>query len=163
MLSEAAAILAKRGVADAAADLDRRLDMLSSAAIELRTSWTTSEARCVEWAGLFLVEADLDGQRREIPSAVAEAESIDAAAATLGIAVPSHQPEPAEWAALNGHAGGVVALAGRLESAEAATRELARQYVPTLSMLVGPLGAARMVVLAGGRERLARNPEIQQA
>jgi hypothetical protein len=158
MLSEAAARLAKRGVAAAAADFDRRLDMLSSAAIELRASWTTSEARCVEWAGLFLAEADLDGQRREIPSAVAEAESIDAAAATLGIAAPAHQPEPAEWLALNDHAGGVVAQAGRLESAEAATRELARQYVPTLSMLVGPLGAARMVVLAGGRERLARMP-----
>lgn len=158
MFSEAAARLAKRGVADAAADLDRRLDMLSSAAIELRASWTTSEARCVEWAGLFLAEADLDGQRREIPSAVAEAESIDAAAATLGIAAPAHQPEPAEWIALNGHAAGVVALAGRLEFAEVATRELARQYVPTLSMLVGPLGAARMVVLAGGRERLARMP-----
>ena len=158
MLSEAAARLAKRGVADAAADLDRRLDMLSSAAIELRASWTTSEARCVEWAGLFLADADLDGQRRDIPAAVAEAESIDSAAATLGIAAPPHQPEPAEWVALNGHAVGVVALAGRLESAEAATRELARQYVPTLSMLVGPLGAARMVVLAGGRERLARMP-----
>ena len=158
MFSEAAARLAKRGVADAAADLDRRLDMLSSAAIELRASWTTSEARCVEWAGLFLAEADLDGQRREIPSAVAEAESIDAAAATLGIAAPAHQPEPAEWIALNGHAAGVVALAGRLEFAEVATRALARQYVPTLSMLVGPLGAARMVVLAGGRERLARMP-----
>ena len=158
MFSEAAARLAKRGVADAAADLDRRLDMLSSAAIELRASWTTSEARCVEWAGLFLAEADLDGQRREIPSAVAEAESIDAAAATLEIAAPAHQPEPAEWIALNGHAAGVVALAGRLEFAEVATRELARQYVPTLSMLVGPLGAARMVVLAGGRERLARMP-----
>ena len=156
--SEAAARLAKRGVADAAADFDRRLDMLSSAAIELRASWTTSEARCVEWAGLFLAEADLDGQRREIPSAVAEAESIDAAAATLGIVAPAHQPEPTEWGALNDHAAGVVAQAGRLESAEAATRELARQYVPTLSMLVGPLGAARMVVLAGGRERLARMP-----
>ena len=77
MLSEAASRLAKRGVADAAADRDRRLDMLSAAAIELRASWTTSEARCVEWAGLFLAEADLDEQRQEIPLAVAEAESID--------------------------------------------------------------------------------------
>ena len=158
MLSEAAAILAKRGVADAAADLDRRLDMLSSAAIELRASWITSEARCIEWAGLFLAEVDLDGQRREIPAAVAEAESIDAAAAALGVATPAHQPEQVEWVALNGHAAGVVALAERLGVAESATRELARQYVPTLSMLVGPLGAARLVVLAGGRERLARMP-----
>ena len=39
---------------------DRRLDMLVSAAHELRSSWTTSEARCVEWAGLFITEANLD-------------------------------------------------------------------------------------------------------
>ncbi len=158
MLSEAAARLAKRGVADAAGDLDRRLDMLSSAAIELRASWTTSEARCIEWAGLFLAEVDLDGQRREIPTAVAEAESIDSAATALGVAAPAHQPETTEWLALNTHAIGVVALTERLGVAEAATRELARQYVPTLSMLIGPLGAARLVVLAGSRERLARMP-----
>jgi len=158
MLSEAAARLAKRGVADAAGDLDRRLDMLSSAAIELRASWTTSEARCIEWTGLFLAEADLDGQRQDIPTAVAEADSIDSAAAALGVAAPAHQPETTEWLALNTHATGVVALTKRLGVAEAATRELAHQYVPTLSLLIGPLGAARLVVLAGGRERLARMP-----
>ena len=140
------------------AELDRRLDMLSSAAIELRASWTTSEARCIEWTGLFLAEVDLDGQRQEIPAAVAKAKSIDEAAITLGVATPAHQPGQVEWVALNGHAAGVVALAERLGVAETATRELACQYVPNLSMLVGPLGAARMVVLAGGRERLARMP-----
>ena len=48
MLSEASARLAKRGVASAAADPDRRLDMLSGATSELRAAWGTSEARCVE-------------------------------------------------------------------------------------------------------------------
>jgi len=105
-----------------------------------------------------LAEVDLDGQRREIPTAVAEAESIDSAATALGVAAPAHQPETIEWLALNTHAIGVVALTERLGVAEAATRELARQYVPTLSMLIGPLGAARLVVLAGSRERLARMP-----
>ena len=158
LLAEATDRLARRGVADAAGDLDRRLDMLSSAASELRASWTTSEARCVEWAGLFLSEADLDAQRRDIPTAVAEADSIDGAAEALGIPVPKHQPSPAEWDALRSHATGVVELTGRLDSAEAATRELAVQYIPSLSMVVGPLGAAKLVVLAGGRERLARMP-----
>jgi len=158
LLAEATDRLARRGVADAAGDLDRRLDMLSSAASELRASWTTSEARCVEWAGLFLSEADLDAQRRDIPPAVAEADSIDGAAEALGIPAPEHQPTPAEWDALQSHATGVVELTGRLDSAEAATRELAVQYIPSLSMVVGPLGAAKLVVLAGGRERLARMP-----
>ena len=158
LFAEASDRLARRGVADAAGDLDRRLDMLSSAASELRASWTTSEARCVEWAGLFLSEADLDAQRRDIPPAVAEADSIDGAAEALGIPAPEHQPTPAEWDALQSHATGVVELTGRLDSAEAATRELAGGYIPSLSMVVGPLGAAKLVVLAGGRERLARMP-----
>ena len=158
LFAEASDRLARRGVADAAGDLDRRLDMLSSAASELRASWTTSEARCVEWAGLFLSEADLDAQRRDIPPAVAEADSIDGAAEALGIPAPEHQPTPAEWDALQSHATGVVELTGRLDSAEAATRELAIEYIPSLSMVVGPLGAAKLVVLAGGRERLARMP-----
>ena len=158
LFAEASDRLARRGVADAAGDLDRRLDMLSSAASELRASWTTSEARCVEWAGLFLSEADLDAQRRDIPTAVAEADSIDGAAEALGIPAPKHQPSPAEWDALRSHATGVVELTGRLDSAEAATRELAGGYIPSLSMVVGPLGAAKLVVLAGGRERLARMP-----
>ena len=158
LFAEASDRLARRGVADAAGDLDRRLDMLSSAASELRASWTTSEARCVEWAGLFLSEADLDAQRRDIPTAVAEADSIDGAAEVLGIPAPKHQPSPAEWDALRSHATGVVELTGRLDSAEAATRELAGGYIPSLSMVVGPLGAAKLVVLAGGRERLARMP-----
>ena len=37
--------LAKMKVADSSGDIDRRLDMLVSSAVELRASWTTSEAR----------------------------------------------------------------------------------------------------------------------
>jgi len=158
MLSEASARLAKKGVANSAADPDRRLDMLSGATSELRASWGTSEARCVEWAGLFLPDADLDGQRGEIPTALSEAESIDETAVSLGLQVPEHSPGEQEWYALRAHARGVIELAERLDSAEQATRILAQQYVPTLSLLVGPLGAAKMVTLAGGRERLARMP-----
>ena len=158
ILSTASARLAKRGVASSAADPDRRLDMLSGATSELRTAWGTSESRCVEWAGLFLPDADLDGQRDELPSSLAEAASIAVAAASLGLQTPEHLPGEQEWDALRTHARGVIELADRLESAEQATRSLAQQHVPTLSLLVGPLGAAKMVTLAGGRERLARMP-----
>ena len=158
ILSKASAMLAKRGVANSAADPDRRLDMLSGATSELRAAWGTSEARCVEWAGLFLPDADLDGQREEIPSKVADAKSIDEAAASLDLQAPEHHPADQEWIALRAHARGVIDLAERLNLAEQATRTLAQQHVPTLSLLVGPLGAAKMVTLAGGRERLARMP-----
>ena len=150
--------MAKRGVANSAADPDRRLDMLSGATSELRAAWGTSEARCVEWAGLFLPDADLDRQRENIPSKVADAKSIDEAAASLDLQAPEHHPADQEWIALRAHARGVIDLAERLDLAEQATRALAQQHVPTLSLLVGPLGAAKMVTLAGGRERLARMP-----
>jgi len=158
IMSEASNRLAKRGVASAAADPDRRLDMLSGATSELRAAWGTSEARCVEWAGLFLPDANLDEQRDVIPAAVADADSIVQAAESLGLKTPEHHPGEQEWAALQAHARGVIDLADRLDSAEHATRALAQQHVPTLSLLVGPLGAAKMVTLAGGRERLARMP-----
>ena len=158
ILSKASARLAKRGVANSAADPDRRLDMLSGATSELRAAWGNSEARCVEWAGLFLPDADLDRQRENIPSKVADAKSIDEAAASLDLQAPEHHPADQEWIALRAHARGVIDLAERLDLAEQATRALAQQHVPTLSLLVGPLGAAKMVTLAGGRERLARMP-----
>ena len=158
LFSNATVILARRGVAESAADKDRRLDMLSSSSVELRAAWTTQEARSVEWAGLFLPDLDLDGMRSEIPQAISVAEGIDSAAETLGVVIPKHKPSEAEWEAMKSQARGVVEISSRLESNEEATKQLAREYIPTLSLLVGPLGAARMVVLAGGRERLARMP-----
>ena len=158
LFEAAAPILAKRGVADAAGDTDRRLDMLVSSAAELRASWTTNEARCVEWTGLFLSEVDLDAQRDEIPSSIAESSSIQEAAEALEVQSPIHLPSDIEWQALSDHARGVVELTQRLEAHEDAIRFLAEQHVPSLTALIGPLGAARMVTLAGGRERLARMP-----
>ncbi|MAE98211.1 MAG: hypothetical protein CL965_03850 [Euryarchaeota archaeon] len=158
MLSHASLILAKRGVANAVTEPDRRLDMLSSASTELRSSWTTQESRAVEWAGLFLPDLDLDGKRAEIPSCIAESDNISQAAVELGASIPEHMPTDSEWVAMNSQARGVISLSERLALNEQATRELATSHVPTLSSLIGPLGAARMVVLAGGRERLARMP-----
>ena len=158
LFSDATAILARRGVAESAADKDRRLDMLSSSSVELRAAWTTQEARSVEWAGLFLPDLDLDGMRAEIPQAISGAKDIDSAAESLGVDEPTHKPSGAEWEAMKSQARGVVEISSRLESNEEATKQLARDYIPTLSLLVGPLGAAWMVVLAGGRERLARMP-----
>ena len=162
LFEAAAPMLAKRGVADAAGDTDRRLDMLVSSAAELRASWTTSEARCVEWTGLFLSEVDLDAQREDIPTAIADSNSIDHAATALGVSSPAHSPSESEWQALCNHAQGVVELTERLAAHEDAIRNLAKQHVPRLAALIGPLGAARMVTLAGGRERLARMPSGSQ-
>ena len=158
LFTEASRRLAKRGVADSSADVDRRLDMMVSSANELRSAWTTSEARCVEWVGLFLSEVDLDGQRDAIPAAVAESNSMDSAAEKLNVSQPPHKPDELEWNSINAHANGVVNLTQQLSEHEDAIRAVSYDYVPSLSKLIGPLGAAKLLVLAGGRERLARMP-----
>ena len=150
--------LAKVGVADSSGNLDRRLDMLVSATQELRSSWTTSEARCVEWAGLFITEANLDSQRNEIPTAISSSTTISEASDKLGVNPPKHLPSDSEWSSMISHANAVTRSSEILDQLEDSIREIANTHVPSLSALLGPVSAAKLISLAGGRERLARMP-----
>jgi len=158
MIQEASLILAQLGVSDAAGDPDRRLEHLVRAGDEIRASWTTLEARVVEWAGLFLPELDIDAERNRIPGALASSASLDDTAALLET-VPAEAGIPdAEWQALSDWAEGVVEVEARLKKVEDAVRQLALEYLPSTSALIGPLLAARMSTAAHGRMRLARLP-----
>ena len=53
LLQDASLKLAERGVAEAAADSDRRLEHLVRALDEARTSQNSLESHLVEWAGLL--------------------------------------------------------------------------------------------------------------
>ena len=150
--------LAKMGVADSSKDMDRRLDMLVSATLEVRSFWTTSESRCVEWAGLFITEADLDSQRNEIPHSIASSGTIVEASEKLRVSPPMHLPSESEWSSMVSHAISVTSSSEILDQLEASIREIASIHVPSLSALLGPISAAKLVSLAGGRERLARMP-----
>ncbi len=158
LLHDASNTLAKMGIEDASGDIDRRLDMIVSSALEIRSSWTTLEARCIEWAGLFITEADLDSQRGTIPSAVSESVNIADAAKLLGVGKPKHEPSESEWIALRSLAKEVTSTSKMLSQHEDSIREISTDHLPSLSALMGPLSAAKLVVLAGGRERLARMP-----
>ncbi|MCH1591384.1 MAG: hypothetical protein L7R66_00145 [Candidatus Thalassarchaeaceae archaeon] len=158
LFQRATLTLAKMGVAESSGDMDRRLDMLVSATMELRSSWTTSEARCVEWAGLFITEADLDSQRGEIPLIIASSHSISEASERLGVNPPKHLPSDSEWSSMISHASAVNSSSDILGKLEDSIREIAALYVPSLSALLGPISAAKLISLAGGRERLARMP-----
>jgi len=158
LLDDAAMILARRAVADAAADIDRRLEHLVDATGELRAAWTTLEARVVEWVGLFLADLDLDTGRGSIVAAVAAADDIDSMALGLALDAPAHKPLDDEWRALRDSAVTCCELQVRLDAAEAAIRTHAKEYLPSLSALLGPLLAARLCVSAHGRARLARLP-----
>ena len=158
LMGRAAVQLAQSGVAAAAGDADRRLEHLVSAADELRAAWGTHEARVVEWAGLFLPALDLDAARDAIPQAVASADSLEAAATSLGTEAADVDVPADEWKALNGWAQGVVDASVRLEAVEQAVRELSTSHLPSTSALIGPLLAARLCTSAHGRQRLARLP-----
>ncbi|MEC8723076.1 MAG: hypothetical protein VXX59_04635 [Candidatus Thermoplasmatota archaeon] len=158
LLESAANILAKRGVAEAAGSIDRRLDMLVSSQSELRSAWTTLEARCIEWVGLLLPSLDLDNDRERIPRAVSDSTSLRDASDRLGTNPPPHSPSEVEWKAIQDIGQRCLDIANSLTSSEEAIRTIASEYLPSLSKLVGPLGAAKLCVLAGGRERLARMP-----
>ena len=155
---EASTRLAKRGVAESSGDIDRRMDMLVSANNEIRSSWTTLEARCIEWIGLFLSDLDLDEQRKKIPEIVSRSKSINEVAKVFDTLEPKHQPSKEEWETINSQASNVVNLENQLQISEETIRVLANDYLPSLSALMGPVSAAKLVVLAGGRERLARMP-----
>ena len=158
ILRQATLVMAKRDIAAVAGDPDQRLDHLVRGGDELRASFTTLEARVVEWAGMFLPEVDLDGQRDEIPAAIAQSSSLQEAAERLGGAAAPSGISDAEWMALRRWAVGVVAVESRLKAVETATREVAKEHLPSLSKLLGPLLAARMCTAAHGRQRLARLP-----
>ena len=155
---EASTRLAKRGVAESSGDIDRRIDMLVSANNEIRSSWTTLEARCIEWIGLFLSDLDLDEQRKAIPEIVSKSKCINDVANKFNVSDPKHQPSEEEWNVINSQAQLVINLANQITSSEDTIRIIANDYLPSLSALMGPISAAKLVVLAGGRERLARMP-----
>jgi len=158
LLQKATLVIAQAGVAAASSDPDRRLEHLVGAGDEMRATWTTLEARVIEWAGLFLPEIDLDGQRDGIPIAIAEANTLESAAVALHTESSPTGISEAEWAALSQWARGVVEVEDRLKTVESAIREVALEHLPSTSALIGPLLAARMSTTAHGRERFARLP-----
>ena len=158
LLQEATLVVAQAGIAEASSSPDRRLEHLVRAGDEMRASWTTLEARVIEWAGLFLPEINLDENRSSIPLALAKSNSLDAAASSLDTSPSPSGISDSEWGALSQWAIGVVEVEERVESVESAIRVLATEHLPSTSALIGPLLAARMSTAAHGRDRLARLP-----
>ena len=158
LMEQAALILARRGIAQAAGDGDRRLEHLVHSVDELRSAWTTMESRVVEWAGLFLVDLDLDSERKSICKAVASSENFSKLVSNLELSNPLLSPSDEEWTAIQGSAVIAVEMSSRINEAETAIRKQVEDYLPSLSLLLGPLLAARLCVAAHGRSRLARLP-----
>ena len=157
-LDKAAILLSKRGVDAAAGDPDRRLEHILRASDELRSSYVTIEGRLVEWVGLFLPEARFERDRMGLAKKVIESSSLTELADTLQVGMPPEGPTDAEWNSLHDWAESVWEIKNRLNSMENVVRELASNHLPSLSLLLGPILAARLCTEAHGRARLARLP-----
>ena len=155
---QAALLLAKEGVAVSAADPDRRLEHLLKASEELRTLHLTMEARLIEWVALFLPTARFETNRSQVAGKLRDVESLSDFASLLEVEDAHEQPDEMEWKALHNWAAMVSEQGRQLDRLEHAIRLSAQAHLPSTSMLVGPLLAARLCVEAHGRSRLARLP-----
>lgn len=155
---EAALRLSEAGVAISAGDPDRRLEHLMGACDELRSTWITFESRLVEWVGLFIPQARFERDRSKLAASVAASASLDDLANSLSSELPPVGPNQDEWESLHRWGVRVAGIERELESLEDTARGLAREHLPSMSALLGPLLAARLCVSAHGRMRLARMP-----
>ena len=157
-LQAASLILAERGVAASAADPDTRLEHLIRATEEMRTTHNTLESRIVEWAGLFLPSLDLDQHRTQIAAAVSSSSNLSETAERLNVTSAEVEIGKKEWSGIHSLATSIVNLSDAAERMEDSARELSNVHLPSLSLLLGPLLAAKLCTSARGRKRMASLP-----
>ena len=158
LLQEASVKLAERGVSESASNPDSRLEHLIQATDEMRNAHNTLESRIVEWAGMFLPNLDIDQHRNQIAAAISTSSNLHEIGDSLSTMPAEVQIGAKEWSALHSLATSTMKLATDVERMEDSVREITETHLPSLSLLLGPLLAAKLCATARGRERLARLP-----
>ncbi len=158
LLQDASVKLAERGVSEAASNPDSRLEHLVQATEEMRTVHNTLESRVVEWAGLFLPSLDIDQHRSRIASAISHSSNLHEVGDSLDTIPAEVQVGSKEWSAIHSMATSAIQLATDVNRMEESVRELSEIHLPSLSLLLGPLLAAKLCASAHGRARLSRLP-----
>ena len=158
LLQEASIKLAERGVSESASNPDSRLEHLVQVTEEMRNAHNTLESRIVEWAGMFLPNLDIDQHRNQIAAAISTSSNLHEIGDSLSTIPAEVQIGSKEWSALHSLATSTMKLATDVERMEDSVREITETHLPSLSLLLGPLLAAKLCATARGRERLARLP-----
>jgi len=158
LLQEASIKLAERGVSESASNPDSRLEHLVQATEEMRNAHNTLESRIVEWAGMFLPNLDIDQHRNQIAASISTSSNLHEIGDSLSTIPAEVQIGSKEWSALHSLATSTMKLATDVERMEDSVREITETHLPSLSLLLGPLLAAKLCATARGRERLARLP-----
>ena len=137
---------------------DRRMEHLVRLSDELRSSQLTLENRCIEWFGDMFPYAQKKRERLDFLRTASVHENMVDFCTSTGIELP-HQDIPAqEWNLMRKSALHVIELKAEIDRVEQALRVLSNEYLPSVSVLLGPLLAARMCVEAHGRDRLSKLP-----
>ena len=158
LLQDASLKLAERSVADAASNPDTRLEHLVRATEEIRGTHNTLESSLVEWIGIFLPGLDLDQNRNAIVNAVSKSSDLLSVSEHLEVTAAEVEMGDKEWSSIQSLATSVANLAADVEKMDNSVREIANLHLPSLSLLLGPLLAAKLCITAHGRARLARLP-----
>jgi len=137
---------------------DRRLEHLVRLSDELRSSQLTLENRCIEWFGDMFPYAQRKRDRHEFLRKASTHEEMATFCESIGIELPQHNMPSKEWNLMRTSAQHVLDLKAEIDRVEQALRMLSNEYLPSVSVLLGPLLAARMCVEAHGRERLSKLP-----
>ena len=158
LLQDASIVFAEQNVADAASNPDFRLDHLIRATEEARTTHNALESNLAEWVGLFLPSLDIDHHRNSIATIIDSSSSLDELREHLKGTDSNVEIDSGDWSALVSLAGTIISAQSTLNALENATSKLAVDYLPSLSLLIGPLLAAKLCTTARGRNRLAMLP-----
>ena len=94
----------------------------------------------------------------DLPQRVATSESIRELSMRFDLSEAPFPREPTEWSVVRAWGVMLVDLQERIERIESEVRASSGVHLPSTSLLLGPMLAARLCVVAYGRQRLARLP-----
>jgi len=158
LLQKASICIAEKSVSEASSDPDHRLDHLIRVVDELRMTHNSLESHVVEWISLILPWVNIDYKRSEIIHSLSKSSDLKELADQLTAEASDVSLDKQEWIAMRLLAENLVAQEIVLYEIEESIRELANLHLPSLSLLLGPLLAARLCSAAHGLGRLARLP-----
>ena len=137
---------------------DRRLEHMLRANDESREFCLTLENRCIEWFGDLFPHVEMSKDRRGLLRQLAQFDTVPDVAQHFNVEASFFEIDAQEWLSFKALIEQLLQSQKNIDKLENVLRKLAQEYLPSVSLLLGPLLAARMCVEAHGRQRLAMLP-----
>ena len=150
--------LGQQQLMETATNPDYRLEHLVNSCDELRETTLIHEARIIEWLSMMYPQAILGRDRVGLIRSLAKSEQVSDLANKWSVNAPDYEEVHKEWKVMKKLAEITNMSYKQLDATEHQIRLVSESYMPSLSLLLGPMLAARMCVAAHSRARLARLP-----